>query len=462
MRKKILIILTLAIVACSAYSQSAYAIISSGKRGDSIYGRFKISETVPVKVLADYRSKGRSGVLDVGTYTKINDAACIAKSNEIFDGHSVKMHRFCSCCIKEVGSKEGKMTIFGRNMDLPNSFYPVSVFWVNEPGKYRSFNMAYSDMGMETFDQIANNLKMAKEMHDILPYGICDGMNERGLVIEVNMRYACPKLVSTGTNPGAKIRICEINLTRYLIDHCANIHDVLETVSKLDIYTANNESMNWPMAFAMMDATGRYGVLEFVSNKPVWHEGHPGQVNSWIDKNAYKISNMNCGLGRWDAMMKRYPRIETMQDMRANMENIWYSQLFTKPAREQSCNPVTENIDDTAQGTIDAVFEWKNKYDIKVDEKELARIQEMADEQRTKNIVWTTEYVTAPQNREKMYAYNDFIMHAFVQLPFGARKLSGIDECSDISYVVNSRDRVMEVKFFEQPKIFRFTAFGMK
>jgi len=461
-KKKLSVLFITVMLVAASFTTAAQAAISNGaSRGIK---RIEVKESVPVKILADYRDKGWSGVIDAGVYTKVDDSKLIARENKKLDGHSNKKAALCSCCVKPVMMNGKKTLLFGRNMDLPNSYYPAYIFRIEEPGKYRTVNIGYVGelYPYETFDQIAETSAMAKEFHENLPYQVTDIMNEKGLVIETNMRFATPELACNGTNPGAKVRLGEGMLARYLGDRCANIEEALKLVNTLDVYTAKSPITCWSFAMVMMDATGRYGVLEFVKNRPVWTEGHPGQVNCWVDKEANRISGINCGVGRWNAMMKRYPQIKTMEDMRKNMQNIWYSQLFTQPAKNQSFDPATESVDLDVQKQIDMVLGWQKNYGVKVDTRELAAIQKIADEQKANKTVWTTAYVTSPKNKDKVYAVNDFITHAFVQLPVEGRKLSGVDECSDISYVVNNRDLVYEVQFFEQPQIFRVSFDGVK
>lgn len=430
------------------------ASITSQERDDIKY--IQVKEAVPVKILADYRKQGYSGVLDLGTYTKVDDKSNLALVNERLDGnYSVTdfASMQCSCCIKPVTIKGEKVVLFGRNMDLPVTHCPAFVLKIDEPGKYKTINIGYLNNLQETFDQIAETGTIDKVIYDRMPYAVTDAMNEKGLVIEANMRGTWKALNCKGTNPG-KLRISSGNVFRYFADHCATIEEVLAATKELDIYTPDSNVLSWHVGLAMMDATGRYGVMEFVNDKVVWHESHPGQTNFWIDKRARKVSGDDCGNGRWASLMAGYNNIKNIDDMRRSMEKIWYNSLFRDDVEKMNYDPATEMIDDNIQKKINIVLGWQKKYGIKIDKCELARVQAIADEQTKKQIRWDNEFIHDPCNRLAIYTVIDFIAHAHKQLPAKAKKLSGLYECSDISYVVNNKEKVYHVKFFEQPKVF--------
>jgi len=457
MKSKVFIVLAILLMGVNSFGVLCCEASITAKKTEGIK-YVEVKNAVPVKILADYRKKGYSGVIDLGTFTHIDEKTMIAQRNKLLDGNATKAEMSkanCSLCIKPVMLNGERTVLYGRTMDLPNSYYPAYVFRVNEPGKYRSINIGYVHFGRETFDQIAETSTMDKEAWENIPYAVTDIMNEKGLLIETNMRDTYEAVNCTGTNPG-KFRICSAILQRYLGDHCADIDDVLKTVNELDIFTAHSDYYAWHQALGIMDASGRYGILEFANNKVLWHEGHPGQTNFWIDPDVRAISLVDEGLGRWNTLMAGYNKIRTMEDMRKTMEKVYYSQLFGKDVCDMKFDPATEMNNTNVQGEIDKILEYKEKYRIKIDPEELAIVQSIADEQKKNNIRWDLLYLTRPVNIPKVYAVADFITHAMNQLPVNALKTSGNHECSVISYVVNNKERVYHVKFFEQNRVFHF------
>ena len=428
--------------------------ITSDAQKDVLY--YQVKKTVPVKILADYRKQGYSGVVDFGTFTKVDNQRMFDWFNARFDGNFnvTDMPRIsCSCCIKPVAVKGEQMVLFGRNMDLPVTHAPAFVFRINEPGKYKSVNIGYMHNALEPFDQIVETGTIDEEVRENLICFVTDFMNEKGLVLETNMRDDCAEVMTKGTNPG-KPRMNFIMLPRYLADNCANIEEVLAAVKNFDFYTMNSNISTWHIACSMMDATGRFGTMELVNNKVVWHEGYPGQTNYWIDSQARKTAGNNLGIGRWAVLMAGYNNIKTMEDMRRNMEKTWYSQVFDVDAEKMSFDPAMELAGCTVQNIVDMTLFWQKEYGIRIDKEELARVQAIADEQARDKIYWDNAFLDDPTNFLKVYTVLDFVTHAKKQLPPKAKKLTGMHEASVISYVVNNKEKVFHTKFFAQPKIF--------
>lgn len=458
MRNKKYIVLALAACLGITFPDAPKAEGSiTGAAKDSVE-YIELGETVPVKILADYREQGYSGVVDLGTITYIDDEKLVEVSNKRLDGFAKESDLSkgnCSAIIKPL-KINGKMTpVMARNMDLPVSHYPLYIFRINQPGKYKTLNIGYMNSNIESFDQIIETGKMDKTMYYELTYRVTDVMNEKGLVIEANMRDTCEKLASKGTNPGKK-RFPASALQRYMGDHFATIAEALEGIKELDLYTPNSPVYNWHTSFAMMDATGRYGVLEFVTGGVIWHEKQVGQTNFWIDKKCQEIAKLDQGVGRWSLLMQHYNSLKTTQDMEEIVKKVYYSPVFSKEAKEAGYDVLTEMTNANVQNEIDLVMSWKEKYGIKVDDEELAAVQKIADEQTSKKIAWNHKYVMAPQNMLKVYTVYDFITHSLTQLPVTAKKLSGMQEVSAINYSVNPFEKVFHAHFFEQEDVFHF------
>lgn len=410
---------------------------------------------VPVTILADYRDKGYSGVIQVPTFTEIDDEANLYFYNSLFDGNYAinntkdSLFGLCSSCIKTLNDNK---TVLGRNVDYPNTNAPIVIFYVNASDRYHSVNIGHTVV--IPFDHIVEINGMEKQFYEKLPYLITDSMNECGLILEVNMREKCEKLDSSSTNPNGHPRICFMNLIRYLSDHCANIDEVLNTVKDLDIYSANSSLLDWHGGIAMMDATGRYGVLEIANNKILWSENMPGQTNFWQNKEAYSISDLNSGLGRWDVLMNEYANISSEKDMENVMKKVSFEQLYTKDLDDLPYDPRTEETDASLQEMLDSINEWIQKYDLKYDKEKYNAFVKLAKEQTENNITWTTSYVLDPKNKEKVEDEIRIYNYFLTLIPNEERKLTGDKWISLCSYVVNNKDLIYHMKFFEQDDVF--------
>lgn len=421
-----------------------------------------VNKKVPVTILADYRDKGYSGVIKVPTFTKIDDAACLNYLNNQYDGN-YKVNQtinsssglgLCSCCIKPLEYNGKKETVMGRNLDYANSYSPVAIFYVNASDRYRSVNIAPTSLVSVTFDSIVETNSMDRQIYEKIPYLAFDSMNECGLILELNMRPRCDALLSTSTNPNGNPRICFYNLIRYLSDTCANIEEVLQKVKIIDIYSPNSSVLNWNGGIAMMDATGRYGVLEIVDNEICWSEGAPGQTNFWQNKDAYERSDLNLGLGRWDVLMNEYSHISSEKDMENVMKMVTYGQFFTKDWKDIPYSVLTENVNTNLEKIMEPINIGIQKYDLKYDKEKYDTLEKIAKKQAENNIVWTTSYVLDPKNKEEI--------ESAIRAYFYLLNLLPLDECKRAenvwltvaSYVVNNKDLIYHIKFFEQDDVF--------
>ncbi|MCQ2734761.1 MAG: hypothetical protein MJ212_02275 [Alphaproteobacteria bacterium] len=416
-------------------------------------------ELVKVEVIAEYRDKGYTGVIDLGTYNKVDDEKALEYLNNRFDGYKKNnTPGGCTSYIKKiVNDKNENIVILGRNMDLPNSLYPAYVLKIDEPGKYKSINIGYTGNGLETFEQIVEDGKIIKDMYDILPYMVTDTLNEKGLMIETNMRNATDKVVMTGTNPG-KLRIPNLTVSRYLSDHAANIEEALKLLDNLDVYTPDSLYTKWHGALAMVDATGRFGVLEFVDNKPVWHEGQKGQTNYWLDKGAYEKTDSNVGMGRYQTMVDNDEKIISHESMHEAIKNVWYSQLFAVDTDKIAFDSCSEEVGATIQDELDKIKSWQQQHNIKIDEKEWNEVQEFAKEWKDPI---PSSFCSDAEKKAKVDALTNLITHSFQQLPAAAKQTSGLQEVSDISYVIDNKENVYHVRFFEQPEVFNYSFDGI-
>lgn len=434
-------------------------------------------EMLPVKIIADYRENGGSGVIDFGTFTSEEMSQYTKEGNEFINSQldswknpellksvpKISASGSCSSCIKKL---DDGTVIMGRNMDVPSSFYPAYIFRGKGNGKdtYDTVNIGYPVPGTMTFDQIAETSSVPKMLVGSYVCDVFDVFNSEGLFLEANGRYPRGNLVTSSTNSNSDLRVCDITLTRYIGDHCKTIEEALEYVKTLDIYNSKTANVTTAFAVGMMDKTGRYGVLEIAFNKVIWNEGRPGfacgQANFYWDIEAFNSNNMNVGLGRWDEIIKRYNYINNSDDMKKVMDYIWYDSMITKgfEASKWPCDYATDYCEFgeslIRNKWIGAVLDWRDSYGIEVDENELKKALEIADEQTKGNIQWDDKYVQSPIGRYNVYTIQDLYAKSFKQLPVEAKKFSGMMEITSIGYVCDNKHLELNLHFFEMDDVY--------
>ncbi|HJJ27801.1 MAG TPA: linear amide C-N hydrolase [Methanocorpusculum sp.] len=420
-------------------------------------------ELIPVTILADYRDKNLSGVIDLGTYpAELYSDMKLNANNTINKRLLSETPALCSCLVKEMD--DGSLYM-GRNMDLPSSVNPCFIFRIDgSADTYATVGMGYFNLVLQTFDQIVENSAVISDYYYGFPTIASDTMNEKGLVIEVNMRNECKEINCSGTNPDAEITVLESGLTLPMAMHCANIEEALAFVNSLNIQSFDNPYLNWHLAYTLMDATGRYGVMEFVNNQVVWHEGRPGyacgQTNFFWDLDARAANKCDMGFGRWDNMMRYYSDITNAEDMEAVMKHIWYSHFITNGDLVEDWE--TDYSSEWANETpafvntviLPTIQSWQEQYGIKVDEEELACVKEIGAREEAEGILWTDDFIASPESNYDLVHVHDLYVKCFSQLPDAARKESGMEQITAISYVVNNKDLTYHVHFLEQPDAF--------
>lgn len=252
-----------------------------------------------------------------------------------------------------------------RNMDLQQSFYCAYELMIH-PGenvKYDTWALAYTGVDEKNYEHVLKE-GISQNRYEMIPFTSTDAMsfgtNENGeraalycaLLIrgeekneDGTYRWACP-----GTNPGAEIRCCTQSVATMIATQCLTIEDALkltgavdESYQKiypdvqpgLDVYSLNIEtetaSNHWFEVCAMEDSTGRHGVLEFIDNYPIWHEGINYSFNFFLqDEYLYNPdgtyrSQHGAGIGRYKAVVPYLDKIHTVTDHVALMDGIRYS-----------------------------------------------------------------------------------------------------------------------------------------
>ncbi|MDO5445976.1 MAG: hypothetical protein Q4F31_10200 [Eubacteriales bacterium] len=254
-----------------------------------------------------------------------------------------------------------------RNMDLQATPFCSYEMFIR-PGenvKYPTWGIAYTGMDTEDYKTILKN-DITDERYAAIPFTATDSMsfgkNEKGedasLYCAILMRTeqldenGDYTWVCSGTNPGAPIRCCTQSVTTLIATQCLTIDEALKYVGAvdedyvrifpedapvLDVYTFNIEMgdihNHWFECCAMEDSTGRHGVLEFIDNYAIWHEGIDYSFNFFLQKDyflnedgTYK-EQYGAGLGRYEATVPYLDQIHTVSDHVALMDGIRYSYM---------------------------------------------------------------------------------------------------------------------------------------
>lgn len=252
-----------------------------------------------------------------------------------------------------------------RNMDLHLSDYS-SYELIIHPGenvKYTTWGLAYTGVDEKSYSDILKE-GISSERYKVLPFTSTDTMSfgykddgSKGslycaLLIRPDEQDADGNYMWTcsGTNPGAPIRCSTQSAATLIACQNLSIEDALKYVGAvdesyqrlypdvdptLDIYTMNVEtgtaSNHWFEVCAMIDDTGRHGVLEFIDNHPIWHEGANYSFNFFLQEEylhnpdgTYRETG-GSGIGRMEATVPYLDKVLTIADHVDLMDGIRYS-----------------------------------------------------------------------------------------------------------------------------------------
>ena len=274
-------------------------------------------KTVKLKEVYDH-------VFDAGTYTELDYDYAEQHFKEHYDNYGG------GCTAVAKVNKAGD-TIIGRNMDLNISNKAAYIFRTDVKGCYKTVNLMYTFRDYSPDYEVAKETGLTGEFAKMMPFFADDVLNEKGLYVEVNMRYGEfwpngePKFCCSGTNPDSDTDVYMFTLSRYIGEHCASVDEAIEYVKTLNVYSQNGY---WNYCFILADATGHYGLLEFAMNEVIWHDMQQAQANFYIDPLLQEIEQYRAGVGRYDAVMAGIDAVESEEDMFNLMDSVSYFQFY--------------------------------------------------------------------------------------------------------------------------------------
>ncbi len=194
--------------------------------------------------------------------------------------------------------------IFGRNFDW-NFCNAMIVHSVPESG-YASISTVNTDLinmsGLKLSD-------LPDEIQAVIcMYAPLDGMNEKGLVVSVNMIQDFATISQNTDKPD----ITTTTAIRLLLDKAANVNEAIELLDKYDMHA----SMGFMMHLAIADASGKSVAVEYVDNEMIVIET-PAVTNFYLAEGEKHGIGTAQSHERYDILMKALSDNKSM-----TMENI--------------------------------------------------------------------------------------------------------------------------------------------
>ena len=195
--------------------------------------------------------------------------------------------------------------LFGRNFDW--GYCNSMIVRTTPPDGYASIstvNMDFLNIGLDSLSE-DNRMRV---LSAAAPYAPMDGMNEKGLCVAVLMIEDRPAFSQDTGKPD----LTTTTAVRLLLDHAASVEEAVELLSQYDLHA----SAGMMVHFAIADAAGRRGVVEYIDNEM-------SVVETDIATNFYLSEGEKYGIGTEESHI-RYEILDALlQEQKVfHMEDI--------------------------------------------------------------------------------------------------------------------------------------------
>ena len=185
-------------------------------------------------------------------------------------------------------------------------------------------------------------------VEEFLPELTMDGVNEKGVAMNVNVVPAGDNGETTGTNPGAE-RLCAGFAVRPVLDAATNAAHAVEILRSRDVYSIKGLEFHWMIS----DATESY-VVECVSNALVVlraKSARPKMANFYVSHSPYVYDEYDVvsdnielvedehtphamGIERYERVAAGLESVDSVASMFTRMTNVWYKLKYL-PGNEE-------------------------------------------------------------------------------------------------------------------------------
>jgi predicted choloylglycine hydrolase/predicted small lipoprotein YifL len=202
------------------------------------------------------------------------------------------------CSTLAVQNEQGEY-LFGRNFDWENC-NALIVSSKPENG-YASISTVNTDFVVSGAPSLS---KLSQEVLTVASlYAPLDGMNEKGLVVSVNMIQDSDTIEQNTVKPD----ITTTTAVRLLLDKAANVDEALELLSQYDMHA----SMGYMVHLALADTAGRHVVVEYIDNEMV-------VTDTPVVTNFYLADGEKNGIGT----AQSHERYEILQNTLSEYETL--------------------------------------------------------------------------------------------------------------------------------------------
>ncbi|MFQ6777962.1 MAG: carcinine hydrolase/isopenicillin-N N-acyltransferase family protein [Alphaproteobacteria bacterium] len=163
------------------------------------------------------------------------------------------------------------------------------------------------------------------DSYKLLPFRTVDGINDAGVVININVVPFGDKGKTIGTNPEFQ-DLFIVTVVRYVLDYADSVDDAVRLLKERNIYAADIDDVQEEVHFMISDKD-KTVVVEFVDNKIQVVE------NANIMTNFYLSTDLTAhaaGLERYNILRKNYENGANKDGMLNLMKSVWYTNAYDR------------------------------------------------------------------------------------------------------------------------------------
>lgn len=245
------------------------------------------------------------------------------KANEYFEKYKPKIPAACSAV--------SNGNYFGRDYDW--TYDDTVEFVIRTPAtdsRHEVLGIAAGTHGMNP-EFIESGYD--SEFYDIVPFLLLDGINDAGLICEVNV-VSADKGRTTGTNEDGEDMFAMM-IPRYVLDYASSVDEAISLLREKNIYAANNSGASDEFHFMLADSE-KTVVVEFVDNElsivDEFVDGKPIMTNFHLtdyDGTFGSLTDYAMGIERYAILKNGYDESSSEKGMMALMKTVWYTGTYS-------------------------------------------------------------------------------------------------------------------------------------
>lgn len=211
---------------------------------------------------------------------------------------------------------------FGRNLDYyinGNADFILTTL----AGKNRFASLGTSaDYPRCTREGVLNGT-LTEEDYAAIAYHMTDGINEKGVAINVNVVPSGECEHTTGTNPGAPTVVSN-GVVRYVLDHAESVDSAVELLKGINIVVPPYEKFPFEVHWMISDAQ-KTVIVEIWNNELVVVEDNV-MTNFYL---SHPDTDMGIGHERYIILKSNYDEGTSVDGMHNLMKRVWFSNAYS-------------------------------------------------------------------------------------------------------------------------------------